>query len=280
MRSGLKSIALLYALTIGCSLSGKAEAASFDCSKASTTVERSICASPELSSLDDEMAKTFRAALAKGGEAIRPDQRIWMNQRNSCRDSSCLLSAYKNRLDVLRDSMNITTRSTTPQQVQSPLKSEAGKDDRLIGSWDCEQSSKGKPSHYKAAFFPDGTHINEFRDGGGHVIFVTGGYTLKENNLNVGRTIAMAVNEKSGAAITEWRRSSPNADYTLTNHRILDFQLTWAAPNKVLLKGTHISGGIGSRTALPHSEPQVCVRSDSQFERLKRVRATVPTTLY
>jgi len=59
-------------------------AASFDCSKASTWTEKTICASPRLSELDIELDKLYRDALTRtpdvGGarDEVRNIQRGWL----------------------------------------------------------------------------------------------------------------------------------------------------------------------------------------------------------
>lgn len=62
-----------------------AQAASFDCRKAATKVEKAICADDELSSLDEEMAATYQLALKKGKASdVKAEQREWLKERNSC----------------------------------------------------------------------------------------------------------------------------------------------------------------------------------------------------
>ncbi len=75
-------------------------AASFDCSKASTQVERLICADPTLSDLDDRLAQAYRAAAGRpGADAVRAGQRRWLKEvRNRCQDISCLMEAYNARI--------------------------------------------------------------------------------------------------------------------------------------------------------------------------------------
>lgn len=63
-----------------------ASAAGFDCAKAKTSVEQKICADPELSQLDSQMAQAFEQARAKAGtqmEALLRDQRNWLGERNA-----------------------------------------------------------------------------------------------------------------------------------------------------------------------------------------------------
>jgi uncharacterized protein len=46
-----------------------AQAASFDCAKASSFVEKAICSDKQLSSMDDQLARLYKAARATGGNA-------------------------------------------------------------------------------------------------------------------------------------------------------------------------------------------------------------------
>src|ERR1035441_10939093 len=56
-------------------------AASFDCTKARSKVEKAICADPELSKLDDQLAVVYKSALAAHPlpSYIRARQRAWLN---------------------------------------------------------------------------------------------------------------------------------------------------------------------------------------------------------
>jgi uncharacterized protein len=51
-------------LAVALFAAGHALAASFDCAKASTRVERLICADKDVSALDDRLASTYRLAKA------------------------------------------------------------------------------------------------------------------------------------------------------------------------------------------------------------------------
>jgi len=86
---------------------GGTSSPSLDCSIAATDVERMICASPELTSLDAEAARALDAALVKvtdnaNANGLRRSQQLWLSQvRDRCADSACLLSAYKERIAYL-----------------------------------------------------------------------------------------------------------------------------------------------------------------------------------
>jgi uncharacterized protein len=79
-------------------------AASFDCAQASTAVERTICAHPRLSRLDEELATAFTAMLGNVANpaALRERQREWLKERDACRDDACLERLYTRRVAGLR----------------------------------------------------------------------------------------------------------------------------------------------------------------------------------
>lgn len=78
--------------------------ASFDCSTASTSVEKAICGNPEISSLDEKMARAYRQVLSSGTDAqlSKQTQRDWLKLvRNVCTSEECLRSAYVARIEDL-----------------------------------------------------------------------------------------------------------------------------------------------------------------------------------
>ena len=82
----LRSMLLFAGLLL--SVGTPAMAASFDCQKASTPVERAICANPELSELDSTLGAHYSRAIAKLApdqrDALRTGQRTWLKARNAC----------------------------------------------------------------------------------------------------------------------------------------------------------------------------------------------------
>ncbi len=78
--------------------------ASFDCSRASTSIEKAICASQRLSALDSELEPLYLSALANSPDqdALKGEQRNWLkNVRGSCADEACLITAYQQRIAAL-----------------------------------------------------------------------------------------------------------------------------------------------------------------------------------
>lgn len=91
----------------------RAAVASFDCGKASTPVERAVCADPELARLDREVAQAYGVRLGAveaeaDKQAIRTAQRSWLQRRDdACKEAAaappgtCLSDAYRKRLAEL-----------------------------------------------------------------------------------------------------------------------------------------------------------------------------------
>lgn len=103
------SVAIVIAVMM---MSGSASAASFNCKKAKSKVDKLICATPELSKADDELGRLFKEAVQAlngiGGQlresdssyakSLRAAQGHWLKRvRNSCADAACMLAAYEKR---------------------------------------------------------------------------------------------------------------------------------------------------------------------------------------
>lgn len=78
-------------------------AASFDCTQASTRVEKLICADAELSRLDAKLGEAYARARRSTDDAatLQAAQRAWLAQRNRCDDSDCLAERYRQRIAAL-----------------------------------------------------------------------------------------------------------------------------------------------------------------------------------
>lgn len=79
-------------------------AAGFDCNKASTSVEKMICSSADLSLLDSKLGESYKDVLRSGidQDEIKASQRSWIAEtRNKCLDVSCLSVAYEQRVNDL-----------------------------------------------------------------------------------------------------------------------------------------------------------------------------------
>ena len=95
----------LVFMALICLLVQPVYAASFDCKKAGTEMEKTICSDSKLSQLDEKLAAAYREALEKApqkGESLREGQRQWLRERNECADTHCIKDAYKLRLADLK----------------------------------------------------------------------------------------------------------------------------------------------------------------------------------
>jgi uncharacterized protein len=103
-------------------------AASFDCAKANGRVEELICKDAEVSSLDDYLAQYYRAAraaLGRGGDCLKTEQREWIAKtRGRCTDQDCLRRVYLARLAELD---GLQPGATTIQNIELPQSA------RLVG---------------------------------------------------------------------------------------------------------------------------------------------------
>ncbi len=117
-----------------------AQAASFDCAKASTPFEHAICDNPELSRADERLSKTYETAiggLSKAAlDAVRADQRTWLDyaQKACTSDAkpmakgsysengvSCLVDIFSSRSQVLETSRMMDGRRFYPQSRYAAL---------------------------------------------------------------------------------------------------------------------------------------------------------------
>lgn len=70
-------------------------APSFDCTRATTKVEKMICADPELATMDAAVGLAYRGRRSL---QERRDQRQWLKQRDTCADRECLIATYEERM--------------------------------------------------------------------------------------------------------------------------------------------------------------------------------------
>ncbi|OQX02293.1 MAG: hypothetical protein BWK73_43245 [Thiothrix lacustris] len=92
-------------------------AASFNCTKAKTWSEQTVCNTKQLSNLDDLLAVSFKKALASHADkaALKAAQSAWLaDEREMCADDvDCLKAAYTSRLAVLNEMIANAEESVT-----------------------------------------------------------------------------------------------------------------------------------------------------------------------
>ncbi|WP_037035558.1 lysozyme inhibitor LprI family protein [Rahnella sp. WP5] len=94
---------LFILLMMSCSAS---YAASFDCNKATSNVEKMICSDHKLGLLDDYLAKNYRISMGpdmpeESKLKIKKSQMEWLNKRNACTDTQCIEGLYSRQMDYL-----------------------------------------------------------------------------------------------------------------------------------------------------------------------------------
>lgn len=104
---------LAFAAAFAClAAAGFAQAAGFDCKRARSAVEISICSDPQLSRLDGDMNVLYQRLHSEsagwdGETGARSDsvgaaQQQWLRRRDACKDRACLAQAYRERIDALK----------------------------------------------------------------------------------------------------------------------------------------------------------------------------------
>ncbi len=96
-------------------------AASFDCTRAATKMEKLICSDAQLSKSDEDLAATYSKVLIEAADpaAIKKQQREWLaDVRKRCDEVVCIRNAYTLRITQLA-SIKTTTNRTTRVNVSN-----------------------------------------------------------------------------------------------------------------------------------------------------------------
>jgi hypothetical protein len=118
----LATITALVAVFTSSSLLTPAHAASFDCGKATTQVEVTICQNPQLSEQDTEMAALWfafnKVPMLMGANAARRDAAAdFLRLRDDCgSDAACLGRVYDARIAALRAEITAAMDALADQQ--------------------------------------------------------------------------------------------------------------------------------------------------------------------
>ena len=85
---------------------GPAPKPSFDCHRATASVNRMICRDGDLAALDVAMADQYRHAVRRGSlddeRRLDREQAAFLNARGDCLTATCIAAIYRQRLDALR----------------------------------------------------------------------------------------------------------------------------------------------------------------------------------
>lgn len=92
-------------------------AASFDCAKATTKMEKLICSDAQLSQSDEELARAYSKAMKASADpaGIKMQQREWLSGvRKRCDDIPCFNAAYSARILQLPSTRNSVIQNPNP----------------------------------------------------------------------------------------------------------------------------------------------------------------------
>ncbi|ELI8802684.1 MULTISPECIES: lysozyme inhibitor LprI family protein [Enterobacteriaceae] len=124
-------------------------AASFDCNKATTYIEQTICLTPELSTLDDQLNLLYKKTIQNNVEnksSLKQEQLSWLkNIRNKATSEQGIRDAYMNRIS----SLNIDLNKGVAIQ-------EAGKKDQPQTA---QTQIASLPTHAAYIKYAPGTHV-------------------------------------------------------------------------------------------------------------------------
>ena len=155
---------------------------SFDCKKAQTTVEKTICRSSKLARLDKLLNwgyKDIQKVFSEKDDvlydnqisyALKEDQRNWIASRDRCKTAQCLIDEYKHRINELEQyqvHFNSTTDTLNGVYAWSSKNAEADISIRLL--YDGQGDHK-KYLVYGTALY--GTQ-NEYGPNIGEIHFIT-----------------------------------------------------------------------------------------------------------
>lgn len=82
-------------------------AASIDCRKAITSIEKLVCSDQRLSELDEVLTLRYEESLSKsnlpGRNRLRNEQKKWLrDQRGNCSNIDCLKDLYEKRIQIIK----------------------------------------------------------------------------------------------------------------------------------------------------------------------------------
>lgn len=227
--------ALLFAAALF--LLTPAEAASFNCAKASTPDEHAVCDDPRLSELDSVLARAHAEAQKEFGEdEIRSQARNFMKDRRACAsDASCILAAY---VGVLRQLSSYGSKNYLPDDLSADMIA----DGRAKPSDSMPDAVGGCVMTRVDGVHPrlgdGGAFTDEDFDSGTGVDFTNGGYQVSYDREEA--LIGSKKGDRVVMCLVSVPHDCPAGDdrgrmYTVTNERT---GATWTLPDS-----QHMCGG-------------------------------------
>jgi uncharacterized protein len=130
-------------MTVTALLPLQIHAASFNCAKAKSWAEKTVCNTGQLSSLDDLLAISFKKALESTPDkaGLKAAQLDWLrHSRDNCKDTECLQQTYTSRIAALNETIppaNEPTAEKPPNNENKTVKTDGRILEGVIESYDC-----------------------------------------------------------------------------------------------------------------------------------------------
>jgi len=145
-----------------------ARAASFDCEKTSTNIEKLVCSDIVLSKLDETLSTLYQQSIEQSDDKQHAigEQKIWLRTvRNVCPDSLCLRNSYDARINVLNERLKLTAYVESSYFLDTP---ERSIDEMMAGCFaDITCSAQAEvfvPAYSKASNIPEADLRATLRD--------------------------------------------------------------------------------------------------------------------
>jgi uncharacterized protein len=154
-------ILIAVAISSGYALDAYAQGPSFNCSKASSSVEITICQDKDLSQMDQRLSDIYSLARKYNDhdqtlkEQITSSQKSWLKERDQCgvaqNAKMCLSDVYSHRIDELKfqaGPYNISNDKTLPTGIYI-IDNDAEYEEIIIGcdSFECTVSAFSLNKH-------------------------------------------------------------------------------------------------------------------------------------
>ncbi|MDR1461662.1 MAG: lysozyme inhibitor LprI family protein [Azoarcus sp.] len=95
----------------------------FDCSKAKSIVEKTICQDSQLATLDATLNLNYESVKSDSHGQINQliaDQLLWLKHRDACKTSGCISKIYYHRIDELCSKYGDVPTCTKSTEIQFP----------------------------------------------------------------------------------------------------------------------------------------------------------------
>lgn len=266
-------------------LASSVRAASFDCQKAGTTIEKQICSDDYLSGLDDLLGSNYKKMMASNigsgaQENLKSTQLQWLRSRNRCQDRQCLVNAYKVRIEEicaypvisgmhpgcgtpedykhLDKNAQLATSQSQPSSAPTQSSPSASGLDFLYKSGGFWIDGEGRPGQACSGVVASASFAAAFKrfdPAQTLIVLRIGGQHPSKNDPAIAKNFNRTINIKTEYVVVS---SSPNTRVKLTNH----------APNGALIEEFYELRR--SDNALVKYAAGACTRCDEAQLRVKQ----------